>query len=91
MIEWSEDSRKVELAVELEEQASRERVQMRKLANEVEITRIKVKTVEKRKMWERVLLGFCKLPALIILSIGVPVLLLCKREIPEQILNFMSL
>lgn len=91
MIQTDPDVQRFELQLSVEELNSRERVEMYQIDSDLEIAKLKVKTSEKRKMRERVLLGVVKAPALVIFAILVPIIVLAKREVPEQILNFLSL
>lgn len=71
------------------ERASEEAAKIR--ADEFRLEKLKIATEPRQQAVARVFLGFIKLPCLVLLAIFVPVIVLCNKQVPKSIEDFMAL
>lgn len=87
----TDDERDYERKIEIEDRewaADREEALRR---HNLELAKAKLAVPQKHKTITRVALAFAKAPALVVLAIMTPLLVLRGREVPEQLFEFMSL
>lgn len=88
---FDEEQALVEHRLAVEEMASAERIAVQKLNSQRKIAELKVSAAEKRKVRERVLVAVAKLPILPGAIAAITLLLLFKREVPKQLIDFIVL
>lgn len=102
IIEKTQEQVEYEREVELEDQARFDDVAERQRAHELalaegrhkrdaDIARLKHATAPRQQAITRVLVAVCKTPALILLSVMLPVITLAGKEIPHSLDEFLIL
>ncbi len=59
--------------------------------HELQLAKVKAAIPQRHKTIVRIGLAVAKAPALVVLALTIPLLVLLKREIPESLSNFMNL
>lgn len=85
------DSREEDFRREWEwaERASMEAAKIRE--DDFKLAKLKIATEPRQKAVVKIIVAVVKLPSLVVLSILLPVLVLCNKDIPESIERFIAL